>query len=915
MSKMQPSPGVIVRAAIYARVSSEHQAQEQTIASQLAALRERVAAEGFSLDDELCFVDDGVSGTTLQRPALERLRDAAYAGGFQKLYVHSPDRLARRYAYQVLLVEELRRHGVELVFLNRAIGVSPEEDLLLQMQGMFAEYERAKILERSRRGKRHAAQRGAVNVLSGAPYGYRYITKHTGGGTASYEVVPEQAAVVRQLFEWVGRDRLSIGEVCRRLKGQGTPSPKGKAWWDRTSIWTMLKNPAYIGRAAFGKTRVGERRRGLRHHRGQAKTPRRTFSTYDTKACEQLSIPVPALVSDEIFAAVQEQLAANRHRGRQRKRGARYLLQGLLECGCCGYAYYGKKVSRSSVKGKVPYAYYRCVGTDAYRFGGQRVCQNHQVRTDRLDDAVWSDVQQLLRDPNILRQEYERRLQSPADDPSRREPTARQAQQAQRAISRLIDAFAEGLLDKQEFEPRLAQARQRAERLHGELDRLAAQDAEREQLRQSLRCLDDFASHIREGLDHVDWLTRREIIRTLVERVRVEPEQVRVTYRISLPLFAITASKERLLHFRWRSHHAALRGSGVWVAHAPVLHHTRLQPFTDQAQQHTVTHPKLEKRPQVAMIQMIKELPDVHLQDPASPTALHLVSEGLQRLVRRSSAAEAVRAVQEVLFVEWLQQHDDRPLENLVLQGRDSERASLGGRAAFRNVHSSHGRSAVRAGLRAVEQALEIALQVALVFFRGHSVHAHGAVLARALVRFLQPIKVHQVGQRSERHLRRLFRQLCYPFLFRRHDGRISRHSSCFPKRFHDPTPRFPPLAPVGDRSPASAVLSRRYDILPSVPPRFVVLRLAVPRVSLVRFAPRRTSVPPWPGVDHPVSPSGNFTRRRLDLPSSWGTPIVRLRMFFRRRQDCVHQTIAVRQRGPWYVHSKGSHERSFDAQ
>ena len=233
------------------------------------------------------------------------------------------------------------------MFLNRAIGVSPEEDLLLQMQGMFAEYERAKILERSRRGKRHAAQRGAVNVLSGAPYGYRYITKHAGGGTASYEVVSEQAVIVQQLFEWIGRDRLSIGEVCRRLKEQGKPSPKGKTWWDRTSVWAMLKNPAYMGRAAFGKTRVGERRSQLRPQRGQTKTPRRAYSTYDTNLCDQVSIGVPALISEDLFTAVQEQLAANRHQGRERKRGAHYLLQGLLECGCCGYAYYGKKVSRS----------------------------------------------------------------------------------------------------------------------------------------------------------------------------------------------------------------------------------------------------------------------------------------------------------------------------------------------------------------------------------------------------------------------------------------------------------------------------------------------------------------------------------------------------------------------------------------
>ena len=158
-----------IRVAIYARVSSEQQAKENTIGSQLEALQERVANDGCSLEEELRFVDEGYSGASLARPALERLRDAAYAGAFDRLYVHSPDRLARKYAYQILLVEELRRCGVELVFLNRTIGDSPEEDLLLQMQGMISEYERAKILERSRRGKRHAARRGLVSVLCGAP--------------------------------------------------------------------------------------------------------------------------------------------------------------------------------------------------------------------------------------------------------------------------------------------------------------------------------------------------------------------------------------------------------------------------------------------------------------------------------------------------------------------------------------------------------------------------------------------------------------------------------------------------------------------------------------------------------------------------------------------------------------------------
>jgi site-specific DNA recombinase len=224
------SKSTAVRAAIYARVSSEHQAQQSTIASQIAALRERIHADGLSLEDDLCFLDDGFSGSTLVRPGLERLRDVAWAGGFTHLYVHSPDRLARKYAWQVLLVEELQRCGLELIFLNRTIGVSPEEDLLLQMQGMIAEYERAKIMERSRRGKRHAARSGSVNVLCGAPYGYRYITKHAGGGQAQYQVVLEEARVVRQIFEWVGRDRLSLRGVERRLRQQGVPSAKGMTW-------------------------------------------------------------------------------------------------------------------------------------------------------------------------------------------------------------------------------------------------------------------------------------------------------------------------------------------------------------------------------------------------------------------------------------------------------------------------------------------------------------------------------------------------------------------------------------------------------------------------------------------------------------------------------------------------------------
>ena len=524
-----------VRAALYARVSSEQQAQEETIASQVAALRERIAQDGLTVEEELCFLDEGYSGSTLVRPALERLRDLAAAGSFARLYVHSPDRLARKYAYQVVLVEELRREQVEIVFLNRAIGVSPEEDLLLQMQGMFAEYERAKILERSRRGRRHAAHRGAVSVLSGAPYGYRYLPK-TRETEAQYQIVPDQARVMEQVFGWVGREQLSLAEVCRRLETQGVLSPKGKPQWNRTTLWKLLKNPAFCGAAAFGKTESVPRTPPLRPARGRPAVPRHTTVKRDAVTSQPITVPVPAIVTRELYAAVQEQLQENRHR-RLGQRRRRYLLQGLLACGCCGYALTGRQTSK--------YIYYRCLGNDAARWGGRQLCTNRMVRTDCLDEAVWNDVVALLQNPRLLADEQARRRAQPATAPQRAH-LDRQIQHARRAISRLIDAYQDALLEKHEWEPRLTQARARLQRLEAEDQRLADCQAEDTALDHTLANLEHFAAEIRRGLEQADWDTRRQILRTLIQCIHIEPDQVRITYRIRLPPFA---SQERILHF------------------------------------------------------------------------------------------------------------------------------------------------------------------------------------------------------------------------------------------------------------------------------------------------------------------------------------------------------------------------------
>ena len=615
-----PGPDSLT-AALYARVSSEQQAKEQTIASQVEALRQRVRQDGLTLPEELCFLDEGASGGTLLRPALERLRDQAAAGAIDRLYVHSPDRLARKYAYQVLLLDELKRCGVEVVFLNRQIGCSPEEDLLLQVQGMVAEYERAKILERSRRGKLHAARRGSLNVLGGAPYGYRYIGRREGGGEASYQVVEDEARVVRQVFAWVGLDRCSIGEVCRRLKAQGTPSPKGKGHWDRASVWGLLKNPAYQGTAAFGKTRVGERRSRPRPLRGRPEHARRGYSTYRTGPQDQVAIPVPALVEPALFAAVAEQLEENRQRQRQSARGARYLLQGLVVCKRCGHAFYGKPVSRRSAKGKTRYAYYRCIGTDAYRFGGERICSVGQVRTDLLEAAVWQDVRALLADPGRVRAEYERRVRGKGREEGSGEQLRARLQKAKRVVARLIDAYEEGLLEKGEFEPRLGRARQRLEALEAEGRAAAERAAELDTVEAVVGQLHEFARRVAEGLDEAPWATKREVLRALIKRVEVDAEEVQVVYKVDPRPFADGPLGGRLQDRLGRDH-PALGGAGRGVRHCTPFHHSRVQPFADQSQHDPVAYPSLEQLPQVGMTQSVEELPDIHLQDPSTP-ALH----------------------------------------------------------------------------------------------------------------------------------------------------------------------------------------------------------------------------------------------------------------------------------------------------
>jgi len=532
-----------VRAALYARVSSDQQANAGTIQSQVDALLARAAQDQLAIEPELRFIDDGVSGATLVRPALEKLRDAAAAGAIDRLYVLCPDRLSRQYAHQMVLIDELGRCGVQVLFANYELGKTPEDHLLLQMQGMIAEYERAKILERSRRGKLHGARAGKLSVLGRAPYGYRYLPGE-GGRAAQFIVHLPEASIVKEMFQQVGLQRMSLRQVSKTLEKQGILSPSGMNCWSPATVQGMLNNPAYKGAAAYGKTCRGPMRRRLRPVRGSSGIPRGGKSAYRTPAQHWTSIAVPAIVEESLFERVAEQLEENRKRFRQRRSGAVHLLQGLVVCGNCGYACHGT-CSRHH-----KYSYYRCLGSQPCRWGGKALCRGAAPRQDMLDQAVWNDVRQLLSDPARVQRELQRRLEG-GDADAQQEANKKlqaQANKVRRGIARLIDAYEQQLVDKSEFEPRIRAARQQLQQLEQQLKQQVDQQARQKEIKLVIDSLQTFSQKVAASLEQADWQTRREIITTLVKRVELEKERVKIVYRVDLSPFDQGPERGHLEH-------------------------------------------------------------------------------------------------------------------------------------------------------------------------------------------------------------------------------------------------------------------------------------------------------------------------------------------------------------------------------
>jgi site-specific DNA recombinase len=524
-------------AAIYARVSSDKQREEGTIASQTAALIDFARSRGYQVPTEWVFEDEGYSGASLVRPGLERVRDLAAEGQIEALLVHAPDRLSRKYAYQILLIEELARHGVDTVFLKAPQATTAEDQLLVQFQGMIAEYERAQILERSRRGKRHRARQGQVNVLSGAPYGYRYVRKGD-DAAAQYQIVDAEADTVRAVYGHFIVAGMSIGAITRWLNEQSVPTRKRISRWERSTVWAMLRNPAYKGTACFGKTETAPRQRITRPLRLRGGMGTRDSAHHERPRSEWIEIAVPAIIDEDSFARAQELLQQNKKLA-PRRTIAPSIVQGLVSCSKCGYA-----LSRTSTRSSARNIhYYRCLGSDAWRRLGGPVCDNRPVRQDLLDHVVWAEVVRLLEDPSLIQDELDRRLTAARTaDPARQREKALQRELARtrKSMDRLLTAYQEELLSLDELRRRMPELRQRERAMQTELQSILDQINDRAVYLRLAETLSGFLGRLRISADTLDIQERQRIVRLVIKEVLIGDETIVI--RHSIPLSSMPPS-------------------------------------------------------------------------------------------------------------------------------------------------------------------------------------------------------------------------------------------------------------------------------------------------------------------------------------------------------------------------------------
>ena len=518
-----------MRAAVYARVSTQKQARDETIDSQLEALRNWATAQSHELKREHIFIDEGYSGSRLDRPALDRLRDAAREGELDVVAVFSPDRLARRHAYQVLLLEEFRRAGCDVAFVHRPISDDPHDQLLLQIQGAVAEYERAVLGERFRRGKLQKARAGHW-IAGQAPYGYRYVAARD-AVPAHLEVDDAEADVVRMLYRWLIDERTTVRQILKRLAAGPWRPRCGKRLWSSCVVHRILSDPVYTGTGYAN-----------RHVFVVPRKPRSTGPRAGTPTCrrprpreEWIAIRVPAIVNETTYENAKAQLASNSTLSFRNNTRNEYLLRCLLTCRGCGLAMFG--VTTYGKTGQPAHRYYKCHGKDTVARDRACRCTQTPAKVAELDAAVWGHVKALLEDPATLASRFDElaRLSELRDDGQ----AAVGRWEAQllrlgREEQRLVDAYQAEVIDLTELKTRREQIQGRRHVLSTQRDQEQRLRNEQQAARAVWADLEAFCRRVRSRLDEATFAERQRILQLLIERVIVGEDSLEIRHVIPL---------------------------------------------------------------------------------------------------------------------------------------------------------------------------------------------------------------------------------------------------------------------------------------------------------------------------------------------------------------------------------------------
>jgi site-specific DNA recombinase len=520
-----------MQVALYARVSTSTQQQDGTIVSQVRSLKQYIHERGWSLLPEHEYIDDGVSGTRLDRPALDRLRDSARRGEFDAVVVLSPDRLARNYAYQWLLIEEFEKLHVQWVFLHNPFGDTPQGKLLTQMQGMIADYERAQILERTRRGRLEKARQGEYLPWAYHCYGYRYLPKQH-GCAPQVEIEPTAAAVVRRIYRAIVEEQLSCRQITKRLNESRTPTPSGKNHvWQPATVRHLLTNRVYAGQARYNYRQPVVPR--YRKAAGPSLAERKTGRSY-RPATEWVWSEAPAIISMEVFEQAQRQLARNAEAARKQYRptSCRYLLRRLVKCGECGLSLNSSRQPGTGKQGE--YLYYLCKGHSPLTSGRVTKCASRMVRADRLDAVVWQALSQLLQTPALLPHLHETWAHAKEEDLSAF--TAQQTQLRQRQArverqsQRLLDAYQAEIITLSELQTRRQKLVAEVQRIEQESQQLTRTRQETRQWQQVIAYAETFRHLLGDNLEHLSFAERQAVASCLISKVVVTGEQVDIYY-------------------------------------------------------------------------------------------------------------------------------------------------------------------------------------------------------------------------------------------------------------------------------------------------------------------------------------------------------------------------------------------------